>query len=238
MWKLLVIFFIICFDLGSAQNCYKITYSSNDKIHQNSILKVSNSESSYELTYKISDNDNQVKKQKPTNSLTGTIIPFEILYNKQSNDEYYFEGAIKDGDRAFYTEKKNAAKWSLTDEYKEVLGYPCRKAVRQNTTHKIVAWFTNTIGVIGGPLRVQGLPGLVLEYGYKRLEADKFELHLTPVIIEKISESAIQRPSPKAVQMSFDDYLTEQLYFYDKGMYRMLKSADTKNFNYADSPEN
>jgi GLPGLI family protein len=53
--------------------------------------------------------------------------------------------------------------WKLTGNHKDILGYPCQEAVLQDTTKKMVVWFTPAIPVATGPNGYGNLPGLILE---------------------------------------------------------------------------
>ncbi|WP_293915742.1 MULTISPECIES: GLPGLI family protein [unclassified Sphingobacterium] len=54
-------------------------------------------------------------------------------------------------------------KWKFTDEYRNILGYDCRRVngVMQDSVY-IVAFYTPQIPVSGGPELINGLPGMIL----------------------------------------------------------------------------
>jgi GLPGLI family protein len=52
--------------------------------------------------------------------------------------------------------------WKLTGNQKTILGYPCQEAVLQDTTKKVIVWFTAAIPVATGPNGYSNLPGLIL----------------------------------------------------------------------------
>ncbi len=54
-------------------------------------------------------------------------------------------------------------KWKITGEQDTVAGYTCMKAVLQNDTNIIIAWFTPQIQVPAGPKDYGQLPGLILK---------------------------------------------------------------------------
>jgi len=53
--------------------------------------------------------------------------------------------------------------WKLTGEKKMIGDYECQKAVLQDTSEQVVAWFTPQIPVQAGPSHFGMLPGLILE---------------------------------------------------------------------------
>jgi GLPGLI family protein len=52
--------------------------------------------------------------------------------------------------------------WKITGEQKLILGYPCQKAINQDTAQALIVWFAPTIPVNIGPGDYNGLPGLIL----------------------------------------------------------------------------
>lgn len=56
-----------------------------------------------------------------------------------------------------------AFKWKIMADQKLILNYPCTKAVYQDSTQNIEAWFTSQIPVANGPDTYGQLPGMILE---------------------------------------------------------------------------
>src|SRR5690606_22920666 len=54
-------------------------------------------------------------------------------------------------------------RWSITDEYREIAGYNCRRAngITADSTY-VIGFFANEIPIDGGPESINGLPGLIL----------------------------------------------------------------------------
>ncbi|MFN8239448.1 MAG: GLPGLI family protein [Bacteroidales bacterium] len=54
--------------------------------------------------------------------------------------------------------------WKVTGNQKNILGYNCLEAVKQDTSgKKTIAWFAPAIPVQGGPSVLNSLPGMILE---------------------------------------------------------------------------
>ncbi|MEO6039038.1 MAG: GLPGLI family protein [Saprospiraceae bacterium] len=53
--------------------------------------------------------------------------------------------------------------WKITGEQKTILNFVCQKAVLQDTSRSVEAWFAPQIPVALGPGEFTGLPGLILE---------------------------------------------------------------------------
>lgn len=54
-------------------------------------------------------------------------------------------------------------KWKITAEQDTIAGYTCMKAVLQNDTNNVVAWFSPQIPFSAGPKGYGQLPGLILK---------------------------------------------------------------------------
>ncbi|NNE70622.1 MAG: GLPGLI family protein [Rhodothermales bacterium] len=53
-------------------------------------------------------------------------------------------------------------RWRLTGEQSEYLGYACQKAIAEQDSSTVEAWFTTEIPVSAGPAGLTGLPGMIL----------------------------------------------------------------------------
>ncbi|MFC6268951.1 GLPGLI family protein [Frigoriflavimonas asaccharolytica] len=69
--------------------------------------------------------------------------------------------------------------WIFANETKTILGYKCQKAICSIYDNDYVAWFTQEIPASYGPLKFNGLDGMILE-----LKCDKTKLHLLAVNIQ------------------------------------------------------
>ncbi len=73
--------------------------------------------------------------------------------------------------------------WKIMNDLKEVAGHVCMNASWEDTIKQlhVVVWFALDIPQSGGPERLCGLPGLILEadvnYGALVMTADKIEAH-------------------------------------------------------------
>jgi GLPGLI family protein len=100
--------------------------------------------------------------------------------------------------------------WKMSGEQKKVLGFVCQKAVFQDTSRTVEAWFTPQIPVAAGPGEWGGLPGMILEVsidgGARTMVASKVELKALP-------KDAIEKPTKgKAVtQEEFDKIEQEKM---------------------------
>ncbi len=76
----------------------------------------------------------------------------KTFYNNIINDN--FESLIKD---------QPTIKWTYLPEFKVILNYDCQKAEGYLHNKKYIAWFAKNIPAPYGPLRLNGLDGLILE---------------------------------------------------------------------------
>lgn len=107
------------------------------------------------------------------------------LFTKVSSGDYYWQDlyaayhAIKStpfmkGDYLLVDSFENGwhTKWKITGDSKEISGYKCFKATRDdlsldldrnNRKYSVVAWFCPELPFPFGPIKYGGLPGLILE---------------------------------------------------------------------------
>lgn len=101
------------------------------------------------------------------------------------------------------TSKKIKHKWKITSEQKEILGYHCQKAVFQDSSMVIEAWFTTQIPLSIGPANFRGLPGLILEVsrnqGERRYVAESINL-------KRIDGELIKAPT-KGKEVSGEEFV-------------------------------
>ncbi len=94
----------------------------------------------------------QIKMVRPKNTLYRDLDNDKVVESREFMGRNFL---IKDDMENF--------KWKLSPEQKNILGYPCQKAVLQDTSRTVVAWFTTSIPVTTGPSAFGNLPGLILE---------------------------------------------------------------------------
>ncbi len=90
------------------------------------------------------------------------IRPQSNLYRDLKNDKVVESREFMGRDFLIKDDVENF-KWKLAGEQKKILQYNCQKAILQDTTRKVFAWFTAEIPVDAGPAAFSNLPGLILE---------------------------------------------------------------------------
>jgi len=88
-----------------------------------------------------------------SNTIYTDLIEGTITVEKDALDEKFL---IKD--------KLRQAKWKITDETRDILGYTCWRAngIVSDSVY-VVAFYTDDIRVSGGPELFSGLPGMILQ---------------------------------------------------------------------------
>ena len=121
----------------------------------------------------------------------------KYFYYEKESDEFYFKTLIFSD----YVVVKDELRfeWKLKNEFKEILGFKCQKAISRISFRgrKYEAWFTPEIPVTFGPWKVNGLPGLILEFAdLDRLiyyKAFKIDLKNTALVnFENIKEKILK----------------------------------------------
>lgn len=123
----------------------------------------------------------KIKMGRPQNQLYRDWENDRVVESREFMGRFFL---IKDAPHAY--------KWKLSGEKKKILDYECQKAVLQDSSAKVEAWFTPAIPVSAGPDTYAGLPGLILE-----LDIDGGARHYsaTKVELKKLEKGILQAPS-------------------------------------------
>ena len=98
----------------------------------------------------------------------------------------------------FLIEQDKISDWNITHEKKEIDNYTCFKATKNDTyvgssgnliKKKIIAWYTPQIPFNYGPLKYNGLPGLILE-----LQNDKVIFYVKEIHLNLNNKENISKP--------------------------------------------
>ncbi|WP_317233175.1 GLPGLI family protein [Sphingobacterium sp. PCS056] len=85
----------------------------------------------------------------------------QTLSNLATKDYKRFNDVM--GDKIIIQDSVKTVKWRITDEYREIAGYTCRRAngFTSDSTY-VIGFYANEIPVSGGPESINGLPGMIL----------------------------------------------------------------------------
>jgi GLPGLI family protein len=67
------------------------------------------------------------------------------------------------GEKIIVEDSMKRVKWKITDEYREIAGYNCRRAngITPDSIY-VIGYYCNEIPISGGPESINGLPGMIL----------------------------------------------------------------------------
>lgn len=119
---------------------------------------------------------------KNMSGFTNYEYPFPKLkrtLSSKKNENYYFLN-----DTYFIFDSDDVMKWNITPETKTKNKWTLQKAVTNFGGRSWEAWFTNEIPFSEGPLKFNGLPGLIVE-----LKDDKSNFNFELISIEKPTDS-------------------------------------------------
>lgn len=94
----------------------------------------------------------KIVMQRPDNRVYRNLDKDELIESRE-----FF------GRNFLIKEKPEPKRWKLSDEQKQILGYNCRKAVLQDTSKQVTAWFAPQLRFSFGPALFADLPGMILE---------------------------------------------------------------------------
>lgn len=103
-------------------------------------------------------------------------------------------------------------KWNIKDDYKNILGYKCQKAILNFRGRNYEAYFTLEIPFNAGPWKFSGLPVTILEI---REENDVLNIIANKVVISN-KKTAIDDPFSEQESISWDEYIKEYKKKFDE----------------------
>jgi GLPGLI family protein len=126
----------------------------------------------------------QFRKVRSTLSFTGNKTSFTPITDTENNQGFFSDEPAAGQPNIIFTDLNTATSvtqksvfeetflirdsvrnitWKITDETREIAGYPCRRAnaIIMDSLY-VVAFYTDKIPVSGGPESFTGLPGMIL----------------------------------------------------------------------------
>ena len=141
-----------------------------------------------------------------------------IYYNKNENQNFIQKDFM--GKEFLIKDTLKAHKWKIVMEQKIIKGYPCMKAVKEDSLFIIEAWFSSQIPVSSGPKGLYGLPGMILQAKFikrgdikenpkKNMMGISTNIVITAETIEmeEVSKKSIKAPSKGQVLSSELEYI-------------------------------
>lgn len=111
-------------------------------------------------------------------------VRYYMRYNRDNNlIEEFISGF---DNKELYNVKESAPKiiWTICEDHKKISSYECKKATCSFRGRKFFAWFTTEVQTNFGPLKLHGLPGLIME-----LFDEEKEVILSVIIVKKEKSS-------------------------------------------------
>jgi GLPGLI family protein len=150
---------------------YAMQLNFNNYSSYNAILYFNNTQSLFEyqetsLEKEITEEEIRQKFNKGDNiSFNIRIrdtVHYYTKYDRETNMIYEFIRGFKKNE--FYEVKESAptVNWTITDEKKKIDQYDCTKATCSFRGRFYTAWFTTAIQTNFGPIKLHGLPGLII----------------------------------------------------------------------------
>lgn len=146
------------------------------------VLYFNTNESLFKNNEQPKDLDVKHEEEGSTFQIVMKMPESTIYVNKDNN--VFLQSQDLMGKAFLISDSPKKYKWKITGEQKTILDYPCQRAVLNDTTQNVVAWFTTKIPVGTGPGGMTGLPGLILA-----LEYDNGERMTIATSIEALPDS-------------------------------------------------
>ncbi|WP_029274063.1 GLPGLI family protein [Pedobacter borealis] len=144
------------------------------QVSGNSLLPISNEDENNLMDIKI------IKSGKPIFILKDFKSNKLSLSDHISTKQYLINDTL------------NLFKWKITNDYKVIQKFKCRKAVTNFRGRNYIAWFTEELPIQNGPWKFCGLPGLIINVGDDK---SFFNYELTGIDLKsKFDEKIISLP--------------------------------------------
>lgn len=224
------LFCVLAAPYAQAQYAYfpengTITYERTFYLHNNIKKNVKDSDNTGGKLVMYLD---EILKNSPKEVITKNVLRFndtETFYENMQEDQSVhqlntFNQAISAGVKTYCnfkskTFKKSLSfvgeelqladsipviKWKFTDEYRNILGYDCRRVngIMQDSVY-IVAFYTPQIPVSGGPELINGLPGMILGVA---IPSHNFNYFATKVELSQVTVPASVTKNKKSTPLS------------------------------------
>jgi len=178
MRAIITLLFIIFFTIVNSQEnklleriVYEETITTTVSLGTKEYLLLFDDNSSFyeELETESLHSDKKMKIEE-TDKLTRMFVPSperkkglkEFFYNSYNTDFYY--QSIHNGEHILLTkEEGNKIDWKIIEEFKDIGGFKCQKAIGFFRGREYTAWFTSEISVPFGTWKLHGLPGIIFE---------------------------------------------------------------------------
>ncbi len=136
-------------------------------------------------------------------------IPDDYIFSDLSKHIYVGQKEVFDQTFLIQDSTKNI-KWKLTQETRDIAGFECKKAttIIMDSVF-IIAYYTDKIICNGGPLSVNGLPGMILGMVVPRIHSTWFAIKVTPQIIAEDKKLIAPKKGKKATNLELSVKLRE-----------------------------
>jgi GLPGLI family protein len=148
-------------------------------------LEFNNNESLYFVEDKMQNDD------KATYNVNRTFAGGDNRYYKNTKTKEYFNESSTFGEVLLI--EIEPKKWKITQESKKIGNYVCYKAIdiaSKNRKMKPIVWFAPEIPVSFGPLKYNGLPGLVI-----LVEMSQRTISASEIILNPKDKISINKPT-------------------------------------------
>jgi GLPGLI family protein len=207
---IIILLALVSFKLAYAQISGKVFYDEKMKLEihvddtnpqmfegmpkEHTLKKVLYFNSDASLYESDKSNNEEQKLEQQDDSGARIVIDMQVPDDKMYTDlKSHQKVELRDFmSRKFLIESDiTKIQWKLTGKQKKILDYPCQEAVLQDTSKKLVVWFTSAITVSTGPSGYGNLPGLILE---AEMDNGRFNVLANKVELTEIDKSKLVKP--------------------------------------------
>ena len=158
---LLILYLFFSLFFSFSQSNYNIEYEFKDK---NDFVGISNLMiQENRAVFKILDDRESGIQTNKNSTKKNYVINDELSRFTYSDGDYIHTRIPYRNREIIYKFQSNLLEWKFTEERKKIKDFSCQKAILELNGRTYEVWFTTQIPINFGPLRLNGLPGLVVE---------------------------------------------------------------------------
>jgi GLPGLI family protein len=198
---IILIFFTIKLQAQEIIVNYRFKFLPENLNRVASLAILNDSVSVFEIDEKEEVNDEKLEQAEGTNDFSVKLSVYlnrKIIKHFNNNEVHaYIPDDVDEKKYNLIIDTLNAINWQLSNETKNILKYPCKKAMGTFKSFKFTAWYCPDLIFTDGPWKFNGLPGLILQ-----LDRDDQNLQVSAIEI-------IQHPEIKKKYTLTEPYLNK-----------------------------
>ncbi|GEQ85577.1 hypothetical protein ULMS_10850 [Patiriisocius marinistellae] len=194
-------------------------YGPGSKYQTNALLTMNSFKSIYEIDHTKSLTEDNVNNKNEDIVIGLSSKENEFVYKDfYKNESYYVETV--EFKFIHIIDSLNTMRWELKEEFEEIFGFKCQKAITSYGGRNYIAFFTTEMAFANGPWRFDGLPGLILN-----VTSDDSVFSILATSIKLVNKNVeFVNPYENEISLDWNSFLSFYRQRYDAVMRNSMES--------------